>query len=69
MTDQGLKILSPLPKLEELYLESAAVTDIGLAELHRMKTLKRVTLLKTKVTKSGIDALRKALPDASVTQE
>lgn len=52
--------------LEILELHSNPLTDKGLAELHRLKRLRRLVLQETQVTAMGIAALRAALPDCVV---
>jgi serine/threonine protein kinase len=52
--------------LQWLGLVGNPLTDKGLAELHRLKRLKSLTLEKTNVTPEGVAALRAALPDCVV---
>ncbi len=55
-----------MPKLRTLWLDATQLTDAGLAQLKGLSTLKNLSLTKTKVTSSGVEALRKALPQVAV---
>jgi len=55
--------------LTELFLEGSQIGDAGLAHLQGHANLKRVHLLKTKVTANGIEALKKALPKCKIEWE
>jgi Leucine-rich repeat (LRR) protein len=67
VTDKGLAQLKGLTNLEYLNLYGdAGVTDAGLVNLEGMKKLKNLYLWQTKVTKSGTEKLKKALPQCDI---
>ena len=74
-TDKTLEYVSKMPRLEELvigsYSGSPAFTDEGLKYLHKCKNLKRITIRRTvtELTKSGVDELRKALPNTKIIDQ
>ena len=45
---------------------ASQITDEGLQELAKLKNLRDLNLIGTKVTKAGVAALRKALPNCSI---
>ena len=63
----GLKILSSLNQVEKLGLEACTrIDDRATTELVNWKSLKYVDLQETKVTKKGLETLRKTRPDLLV---
>ncbi|MBI2810240.1 MAG: hypothetical protein HYX67_05365 [Candidatus Melainabacteria bacterium] len=59
LTDEGLHWLTKMPKLTRLVLDSdAQVTDKGLVELKKIKSLRRVELKQLKVTPDAIIQLK-----------
>jgi internalin A len=63
VTDEGLKSLAALTKLQTLHLNDlTGVTDKGLGHLGGLKALTRLDLRGTKVTDGGKADLKKALP-------
>lgn len=61
--DESLKLLAQMPKLTELKIGNAQLTDDGLQALAGSKTLKTVTLTGVKkVTSAGVERLRQARP-------
>jgi hypothetical protein len=58
--------LLAFPALSTLYIESTALTDVGLGTMQKIKGLKLVRLHGTKVTAQGVAELRKALPECKV---
>jgi internalin A len=65
--DDGLGILSSLPQVERLGLESCPrIGDDAAAELANWKNLKYVDLQETKVSEKGVEALRKAKPGLTI---
>jgi hypothetical protein len=63
VTDAGLKQLRALKKLQRLSLDGTGITDKGLALFQSVADFEKLdllTLLNTKVTKAGVDALAKA---------
>jgi hypothetical protein len=61
VTDQTLLVVADFGQLEELSLDGADVTDLGLACLHGLKELRRLNIANTRVTDSGLELL-KGLP-------
>ena len=57
VSDDGLKHLVPLSKLDALHLEKTSVSDAGLKQLATMESLRNLNLSKTKITKSGLKEL------------
>jgi internalin A len=57
MTDAGLKELTGLKKLKELFLHRTEVTDAGLKELAAFEHLETLYLGGTKVTDAGLKEL------------
>ena len=65
--DESLKLLAQMPKLTELKIGSAQLTDDGLQALAGSKTLKILTLSGVKkVTSAGIERLRETRPELVV---
>ncbi len=65
-----MAILESFPDLETVDLTGAAkITDAGLLHLKRMIKLKTIVLAKTGFTKSGVAALKAALPNLKVEME
>jgi len=68
VTDRGLARLQLLPKLKTLNLFLlSGVTDEGLTKLAAIPTLKELDLGFTGVTNSGVDRLKKALPELRIS--
>ena len=63
--DEGVKAISSLP-LRELRLDSANITDAGIASLSAMKSLKLVNLYHTLVSEEAHGRLVRALPDTKI---
>lgn len=63
ISDDGLKGIAELPNLRTLLCASTPIGDACTEHLSRSKSLRRISLVKTKVTKAGIDKLREALPN------
>lgn len=59
-------IAATFPKIYGLHLDGTEVTDEGLAHLHQMDALTRVTLNGTAVTRQGLQNLQNALPDCRI---
>jgi hypothetical protein len=58
VTDDGLKNLPALPRLELLNLSQTRVTDAGLAHLARHTGLRHLLLARTAVTDTGLEHLK-----------
>ncbi len=66
VTDEGLKELAPLTKLNTLYLSGEQVTDAGLKQLAPFKNLTSLDLNITQVTDAGVKELQQALPQCKI---
>ncbi|PQO33478.1 hypothetical protein C5Y96_11610 [Blastopirellula marina] len=62
LTDESLKSVGELKKLQYLYAQGTQFTDEGLQYLHEMPRLTNVSLYGSKHTRHGIQLLRDALP-------
>lgn len=68
VTDQSMKVVSQLQKLESITLDNTGVTDVGLYRLRNIPSLKRVQVFRTPgVTAAGLILLRVALPDCEIS--
>jgi hypothetical protein len=68
VSDEGLKHLQGMADLEEwLGLTDTQVTDAGLHNLKHLSKLEQLNLLKTQVTPAGVKALKKHLPNTSIS--
>ena len=66
VTDLGMKEVAKLKNLNEIYLPPK-ITDVGLKELVVLKKLTVLDIIGTRVTKTGVDELQKALPKCKIT--
>jgi hypothetical protein len=67
LTDEGLKGLAGLAALEMLDLDgNGGVTDTGLKELGGLTSLQSLNLVGTKVSKAGVEQLKKTLPECEI---
>ena len=68
--DNQLTTLPPeigkLTKLTELQIENNSVTDTDLEHLKSLTSLRRLNVRETEVTKVGVEAIRKALPNCEI---
>jgi hypothetical protein len=62
----GFEHLSELRSLRHLYLDATSVNDEALVHLARLPALQIVELRQTRVTRDGVNRLRKALPAVDV---
>ncbi len=69
VSDEDLINLGVFPNVERLYLNNTAITDRGLTYLHKLKNLKFLSLVDTKVDPKGkaIGELRDAIGKNPVT--
>ena len=68
ITDAGLEHLSRLKKLEHVSLNHCEkITEKGLKHFEGLASLRYLRLNKSRVTKAGVDRLKAAIPDISVT--
>lgn len=65
--DSDLIHLQRLRDLKVLDLVGAPVSDAGLRQLYPIKTLIQVSLSNTQVTQQGVEDLKRALPNASIS--
>ena len=65
-TDQAAQHVAQMPMLEKLTL-LGNITNKGLREMHRVKTLKSVELGSDKITVDAVLELQKAIPDLKVS--
>jgi len=65
-TDDGLKHLADLAKLQELTIRGTHITDAGLVHLQGLKNLKKLNVNDTSVSPQGVNELRKHLPGCDV---
>jgi len=66
MGDEGLVFLKELKNLQSLSLTHTSIKNDDLAQLAEMKNLKYLDLWGTKVTKTGVKRLQKALPNTRI---
>jgi hypothetical protein len=64
----GAGHLKGLVNLTGLYLSGTKVTDAGIKGLYGLKKLTFLDLSRTKVTDKGVETLKKALPDAFISE-
>jgi hypothetical protein len=67
VSDQGLQYLGRLESLRELRLRKTNVSDAGLVHLTRLKHLRQLDLSDTRVTIQGVEVLKAALPNCTIT--
>lgn len=65
ITDAGLEHLTRL-KLTKLDLAATSITDAGVKHLIQLKGLAVLRLGDTRLTQTGFDAIRKALPKCKI---
>jgi hypothetical protein len=66
ITDEGLKCISQLPRLEDLDVCNTAVSDAGLASLSACQSLSHVEVRATRVTADGVARFKKARPGVTI---
>jgi hypothetical protein len=64
--DAELVFLSGLPKLRELGVESAGVTDAGMVHVAALRTLNKLYLVDTNVSESAITSLKAIIPTCEI---
>jgi hypothetical protein len=73
LDDQRLTNLSPallrLPRLHELDIVAAPITDAGLKSLETLPQIRILYIHQTQATDAGLDALAKALPNSELRRE
>ena len=68
VTDDSLAKLAPLKNLEELWLADTAITDESIPHLIRLSGLKVLDLSVTKISREGVELVRKARPDCEILE-
>lgn len=66
LTDQAFARLPTLRNLEHLVICEHPITDATLSRLSSLRKLKRLILARTNVSQSGVDELRRRLPDCEI---
>lgn len=66
LTREALGPIAELNTLERLYICDIRISDVDLQRVRRMKNLSELRLWATKVTRKGVESLRKARPDLIV---
>lgn len=66
VADDDLSCLTALPRLRVLVLTSTAISDAGLRHLYDRRSLETIDLRFSAVTEAGVEALRRALPQARI---
>jgi hypothetical protein len=64
--DEDLRHLARLNRLEELYLYMTDISDAGLRYLTGLTNLRSLSLQGTQVTREGVAALKRVLPELSI---
>ncbi len=68
--DHHLAALARLPRLTSLSLRGAqGLSDAGLVYLQELTGLKRISVGKTKISDRGVEALKRALPQAAIDRD
>lgn len=68
VTDEGMKHLKGLHRLERLNLAETQITDCGISELLGMSTLVWINLTESKVSKAGPEKLRREVPGIEIVR-
>jgi hypothetical protein len=66
LRDSDLEHLLAFPNIKELILNDSMITDHGLEVIAQLTSLERVTVVRTRVTASGVESLRLSLPKCRV---
>ena len=66
---RGREKLKPLTAMKWLLLAETSLSDAGLDDLASLKSLGRLTINKTEVTKDGIAKLKRAIPGLTVDSD
>ncbi len=68
-SDVEVIAIAKLARLESLSLWGCPVTDASVEELAKLKSLKRLIVIKTAISESGLDRLRLALPNCEIVSK
>lgn len=66
MSDAGMESIGSLHRLRTLDIRHTDVTDEGLINLAGLTSLKRIRATGSRVTKGGLDELKRSIPDLKV---
>ena len=66
VTDRGAETLSAMPQLEILSLRNGKITDVAVDSLTKLKHLKRLDVVNTNLTDTGLARLRAGLPNCEI---
>jgi Leucine-rich repeat (LRR) protein len=66
ITDESAETLAALPLLEDLNLYRTGVGNSALSRLQQRKSLRNLDLRYTRVSRGGVEAFRKALPQSRI---
>jgi hypothetical protein len=69
LKNSALAVLESFPNLRVLDVSHSMVTDDGLKEIAKLKTLRKVVYSPGYITEAGVAELKKALPDCVVEQD
>jgi hypothetical protein len=67
VSDEGVRHLQGMTNLQELCLHGMAVSNDGLRHVVKIRSLRKLYVDEHKVTEEGIKAIKRALPDCSVS--
>jgi len=67
ITDEGLKHISGLTSLQNLYLYENQITDEGLKHLSSLTSLQKLSLSVNRITDDGIKYIKSKLPKCEIT--
>lgn len=68
MTDEDLKELKGIKKLDWLDLAYVPITDAGVKHLKELKNLKSLMLIGTNISDEGVSELKTALQECKITR-
>lgn len=66
LSDESIPVIAGMTKLVELNLYRSRITNAGIAKLGALKDLQSVDLRYSRVTATGVETLRAALPKAEI---
>ena len=66
MTDDGVASLAAKGSITVIDPNGTQVSDLGLAHLRKCKDLRMLAIVFAKVTKDGLDAMRKQFPKCRI---
>ena len=66
ITDESIPVIAGMTKLVELNLYRSRITNAGIARLAALRDLQAIDLRYSRVTSTGIESLRAALPKAEI---